>query len=438
MNEMSSSVIREVFGYINRFKGQIFVLKISDQLLDAPLFSLLIKDIVLLWQLGVKVIIVPGTKNSINRILKNYGKDTVSQGNVRITTDEVMPLVKLGVSDVCNTILTFLSENGAHGVVGNWIRAREIGVIDGVDFLSTGKVEWIKAEVLINLIEDNQIPILGNIGWSTTGKAYNISSDELAVFTAKALNASKLFFINNLDGIPEVKEFHEPELSIRPNGVYSSLELSVAQRLYQEHQDKLPPKARNMLAHGIDACQAGVNRVHIIGGALDGILLQEIFSVSGRGTMLHGNIHSNIRAGMASDIPHILKIMQPYVDSGVMIQRTPEMISSKINEFHVYVVDDLIQGCAAIHFYPNKTAEIEAVVVENIYANRGIGKRMVQYLLNKAKGYGSKDVFVLTTQTSDYFNKLGFQPASLEMLPEEKQKTYNHLRNSKVLIYRFD
>ena len=105
----STNTIREVFGYINRFKGQVFVLKIADELLEAPLFPLLIKDIVLIKNMGIKIILVPGAKNSIDQVLQAYGEKTETRDHIRITTDQSLPLVKLGASNVSNRLLTLLS-----------------------------------------------------------------------------------------------------------------------------------------------------------------------------------------------------------------------------------------------------------------------------------------------------------------------------------------
>jgi amino-acid N-acetyltransferase len=345
-------------------------------------------------------------------------------------------LVKLGASNVSNKVLTLLSENGAQGVVGNWVKARGMGVIEGRDFQNTGMVDSVNIPVIKNLVEKDHIPIISNIGWSSSGKPYNISSNELAVALAKSIQASKLFFISSRKGVPSVSNCKVQGLGIRECGVYSNLEIGQAQELLNHHEADLEPNALEIVKRALEACRAGVDRVHVIDGGHDGVLLQEIFSTSGQGTMFHANIYSNIRRARSEDIPGILRIMQPYVNKGFIIQRNAEGIAEKLDSFYVYSVDEVLHGCGALSCYSSGAAEIEAVVVDHNYSKQGTGKKIVSYLLERAKEMDKKLVFVLTTQSSDYFMNLGFAQDSIDVLPQEKKEAFNKDRNSKVLTKR--
>ena len=425
--------IREVFRYIHRFKGSVFVLKINDELLDAPLLSLLIRDIVHIHNMGIQVVLVAGARHSINTVLDTYGVKTEYDRGVRLTTDAAMPLVKLGSSNFTNVLLTLLSENGVHGVLGNWVKAREVGVIQGVDFQNSGKVESISLGVVSRLLDDGMIPILSNIGYGVTGKPYNISSNDVAVTLAKSIGASKLFFIGNQPGIPVIPQCKIRGIDKRKSGVFSALEIEKARQLLEVHREDLPEESVELIELALEACAAGVNRVHVIDGSRDGMLLQEIFSANGQGTMFHANVHANIRPARREDVPELLHIMQPYVDQGVMVQRMADDILSKLESYYVYAVDDALHGCGALVKYPEGMAEIEAVVVDSNYRGRKTGEKVISFLLEKAQQKGIKKVFVLTTQSSEYFMKLGFEEASVDLLPESKKKQYNKNRMSKVL-----
>ena len=209
----SIQTIREVFGYLRRYRDQVFVIKIDDGLMGLPLFPLLVRDIVLLHQTGIRVVLVPGAKRSIDTVLQKYGTRTKTVDGVRVTTQEAMPLVKLGASNVSNVLLSLLAENEAHGVVGNWVRARALGVRNGLDYKCTGRVEKVEAGLIQGLLDDRLIPIVPNIGWNTVGRDYNLNSSELAVAVAKALHATKLFFVGQEAGISVVADcpFAEPE-----------------------------------------------------------------------------------------------------------------------------------------------------------------------------------------------------------------------------------
>lgn len=425
--------IREVFGYLRRYRDQVFVLKIDDHLMGRPLFSLLIKDIVLLQKVGIRVILVPGAKYSIDKVLKTYRVSSPMKDDVRITSEEAMPLVKLGASNVTNVLISLLTENGANGVVGNWVRARAIGVLNGLDYQHTGRVEKVDVALIQNMLEDQLIPIVPNIGWNLVGRDYNLSSNELAVAIAKAVKASKLFFIGVDKGIPVVAECDFADAGEKASGYFSNLDLEEGEILLRDFSGSLKSEHREHVSLAMDACAAGVDRVHFIDGSQDGILLQEIFSSAGRGTMFYANQYDKIRAARPSDIPEILRIMQPYVDEGVLIQRSAETLGQDLDEYAVYKIDSTLHGCAALKVYPDRTAELHAVVVDANYTGQGTGRKIVSFLLDKARKAGVKTVFLLTTRTSDFFMRNGFREASIQVMPPERRASYNPDRNSRVL-----
>lgn len=425
--------IREVFGYLRRYRNQVFVLKIDDVLLNKPLFSLLVKDIVLLQQAGIGVVLVPGAKHSIDKVLKTYRVDSRMHGDIRITTEEAMPLVKLGASNVTNVLISLLSENGAHGVVGNWVRARAIGVLNGVDYKHTGRVEKVDVQLLRNMLEDNLIPIVPNIGWNLVGKDYNLNSSELAVAVAKALKATKLFFIGADPGVPVVHEADFADAGERASGYFSNLDIEEGGILLSRFETSLRSEQREIVALALDACASGVDRVHLVDGSQDGILLQEVFSSTGHGTMFYANQYDKIRPAHPEDLPELLRIMQPYVNAGVLIQRSAEEVAVELENFSVYKIDDTLHGCGALRPYPDGSAELYALVVDANHIGQGTGKKLVSYLLAKARKAGFKRVFLLTTQTSDFFMHHGFRESPLTVLPPERQAAYNPDRNSRVL-----
>jgi amino-acid N-acetyltransferase len=168
--------IRQAFGYINQFKGETFVIKLESSLIAHPLFPLLIRDVVLLHRMGINVVLVPGAKDRINEILKKYNIKCRTVKGVRVSPPEAIPLIKMAAFDVTNKVMTILAENGANGVIGNWVRAKSIGVRKGVDFQSSGVVEKVQVDIVNKVIGEGIIPIFPTIGWSAKGKPYNLSS----------------------------------------------------------------------------------------------------------------------------------------------------------------------------------------------------------------------------------------------------------------------
>jgi amino-acid N-acetyltransferase len=176
--------------------------------------------------------------------------------------------------------------------------------------------------------------------------------------------------------------------------------------------------------------------VHVIDGRVEGMLLKEIFSNRGFGTMIYADRHDNIRPMVLADIPEVLRVMQPAIDEGALVPRSESDLEERLADYAVYEVDGTVHGCAALHVFPDRQGEIAGMVVDETYTNLGIGRRMVSYFIEAAAAKKLRALFVLTTQTSDWFSQLGFLPGKVEDLPVERRKNYNRRRNSLILRYR--
>ncbi|MCX7725792.1 MAG: amino-acid N-acetyltransferase [Chitinispirillaceae bacterium] len=426
-------VIRQAFGYINQFKGETFVIKISSELIENPFIPVLIKDLVLLHRMGIKIIIVPGARCRIDEILTRYGIECKRVKGIRISPPEAIPFIKMASFDVANKIMTILAECGANGVIGNWVKARGIGVRDGIDYQSSGMVERLQVDIVKNILEQGLIPIFPNIGWSGSGRPYNISSNELAYTISINLIAAKLFFLTN-GNYMIANEYSVPNGAvISEDGTIAQLTVDMTEKFIELNKNKKEDKGIELVKLACLACKGGVKRVHILNGSAEGMILKEIFSNRGLGTMIYSNQHENIRQMVTADIPEVLRLMQPSIEEGILIPRTASDIEEKIDDFCVYEVDGIIHGCGALHIYEKKQGEIAALVVDETYKNAGIGKKIVSYLIEKALKLKLKMVFLLTTQTADWFIEMGFIKAELSELPLEKQKNYNPQRNSIIL-----
>lgn len=429
--------IREVFGYITRFKGQLFVLKIEDSLMEHPLFPVLIRDITLLHKIGVKILIVPGTRKSIDRQLAAWEIVSEFKDGVRLTSEEALPLIEQASLGAAQRIMSHLTAGGCHGMQGNWVSARSLGIIDGVDYMRTGRIERIEKNIIEHLLSEDYIPIIPPIGWNKIGHAYNISSTELAMELCKYLTVGKLFFIGSENGIRAEGLSTGPNtryLDVTDNGEISALDIEQAQEILDLNSNRLNFAQVDYLKNAIAACKAGAKRVHLISGETQGSVLQEVFSSRGDGTMVYANQYSSIRPATTDDIPDILRIMQDYIAKGYLISRTQESISEKLSDYVVYAIDNVIHGCGALHAFEDNTAEVAAIAVAANYRKSGVGAAIVRHLVATARMRGFRMVFLLTTQALDWFYQLGFKDGTLEDLPKTKRDHYNHKRNSRILI----
>jgi amino-acid N-acetyltransferase len=429
-------LIRQAFEYVQLFKGKTIVIKVDGYVMDHPFLPLLVKDLVLLHRQGIQILLVPGAKERIDDVLQRYNVSWESVGGVRISTPEAIPFIKMAAFDVSNRLMTLLAENNASAIIGNWVRARSLGVIKGVDYQDTGTVEKINVALVRKALDDGLIPIFPNIGWSGSGKPYNISSNELAYILARTLKAEKLFYISRHVGV-SVEDFELPEgVPISSEGVATHLSVDQAESFLRLNQDQQQEEIVELIRLGCRACLEGVARVHIVNGESEGVILKEIFSSRGCGTMIYTNEHENIRPLELADIPEVLRIMSPYVEEEILLPRGEQELADQLDHFVVYEVDGILHACGAMipSAEEKGKGEIAAITVDRTYKGFGIGKRILSYLVERARNSGIKHLYVLTTQTADWFLQFGFKEGGVQDLPADKRRDYNRLRNSRVLL----
>jgi amino-acid N-acetyltransferase len=427
-------LIRQVFEYIHRFQGKTLVIKIDGSIMEQPSLPLLVKDLVLLYRQGIRIVLVPGATQRIDEILTRYRIPQQRVGGIRVSTPEAIPFIKMAAFDVSNRLMTQLAANGVDGVIGNWVKARSLGVLKGVDYQHTGTVEKIDSDIVRKLLAEGLIPIFPNIGWNAAGTPYNINSNELAAALARSLAAEKLFFISDHRGVIGGKHRLPPGISVSEEGLVTHLSVTEAERVLAMNAEG--EETMQLVRLACQACRDGVSRVHIVDGEIAGVVLKEIFSSVGCGTMIHSNLHDNVREMQEADIPEVLRIMQPFVEREILLARVPEDLRSRLEDYVVYEVDGIIHACGALLASGEDLgrAEVAAIAVDETYAGLGIGTRIVSYLVERARRQGMRQLYVLTTQTADWFVQFGFREGGVADLPEEKRRLYNRERNSRVLL----
>jgi amino-acid N-acetyltransferase len=425
-------LIREVFYYQSRFDGKTIVLKIDYPILNAPHFPQLLKDMAMLRATGIEIILVPGAREWIDAVLKEYDIESEYVDGVRIATQDSIPFIRMAAFDVANRLMTLLTAFQANAVIGNFIRARGIGVVDGVDFQNSGRVEKILKDPLQQILDQGMIPIFPCIGWNAAGRPYNLASDEIALAVAEALQAEKLFFVTDSDGFIENRFHLPPGLVKNSDGRVARLSLDEAQEVLDLNSGNPDPDLK-YLDLALTACRKGTERAHVVDGRMEGAILREIFSNLGVGTMIYGKEYESIRPMKADDIGDVLRLMQPLMENGILIKRTEDELMDRQGDFVVYSIDDVVHACGSLHDYGEGQAEIAAIATDPVYSHLSMGRKIVSYLVEKAARVGMTRVFALSTRTVDWFEQLGFVEATLESLPARKRDSYNHARKSRIL-----
>ena len=306
---------------------------------------------------------------------------------------------------------------------GNFITAQPMGVIHGVDLLHTGNVRKIDVSAIKDRLAFNEVVLLSPLGFSPTGEIFNLTLEDIATSTAIALDADKLIFLMDTDGVMDKKG----EL-LRDLTIASANEILAG-------KGKLPDDVALFLPCAVRACEAGVARTHLISRHVDGAVLQELFSDSGIGSMVVESNLNTLRAATIDDVGAILQLLQPLEEEGILVRRSRELLEREIDRFVVLEHDHLIIGCAALYpFADEKTAELACLAIQPAYRRHGYGDALFNYISAEARAQGLNNLVVLTTRTAHWFVERGFTEADITQLPEQKQQLYNYQRRSKVFI----
>ena len=429
--------IRNVIRYLQKFKNALAVIYLDDKTISSPLYSSHIRDIALLHEAGLKVVIVPGARRRIDDILTDSKITWKYKDNIRVTEGDAMPLIKMAAFDVSNAVMTSLAANGITAIIGNWVRARGRGVLGGFDYGTAGEIDRLETDAIRTVLDNGFIPIFPCIGWNTVGHPYNISSVLLAQQVAISLKADKLFFVMQDGGVNSTRFVVPDGISLSEEGEVPAMDLEEVDLFIKancgagETSEEVASTCA-LLRTAQEACRKGVTRTHIVDGKLDGVLPCEIFSALGSGTMIYTSNYGKIRPMVQTDIPAVLAVMRPFVESGKLLARTELDLFARLGDYVVYELDGGVHACAALHVYDDMQAEIAAVAVDETFAHMGIGPKLIDQLIKNAHEKKVSSIFIMTTQTADWFEKLGFVPDSVESLPEARRAIWTKERNSKV------
>ena len=305
--------------------------------------------------------------------------------------------------------------------------AKPIGVRNGVDYCHTGEVRRIDGEGIKQRLDSGAITIIPPLGYSPTGEVFNLSAAEVAASVAIALNADKLISLVEGKGLTDSRNRLIPTLE--PREVDAIL----------KRRKSLPEDLLQHLRAAVSACRSGVKRVHLLNRQLDGVLLQELFTRDGVGTLITAEPYEETRTARIDDVRGLLELIQPLEAQGILVRRSRELLENEIEHFTIMERDGLVVGCAALYPYrEERMAELACVAVHPSYRDNGRGERLLEHMENLANAQGIQQLFLLTTQTAHWFRERGFVPSALDELPMQRRQLYNYRRNAKVFIKRLE
>jgi amino-acid N-acetyltransferase len=425
--------IRLAAPYIHAFRGRTFVIAFGGEVVADDTFLGIIHDLNLLHSLGVHIVVVHGSRPQIEAILAQQGIQSRYAFGLRITDAETMDCVLEAGGQVRSRIEALLSLGIANSPMagarirvssGNFITAKPLGVVDGVDMMLTGEVRRVDTDAIHQRLDDGDIVLISPLGYSPTGEIFNLALEEVATQVAVRLNAQKLIFLMDTEGVRNGRRKLLTELSTRD-----------AEALLAARRGRLPPDVLHYLPCAIRACDHGVNRAHLISRHLDGALLLELFTRNGVGTMVAAAPLASLRNATIDDVGGILSIIGPLEDEGILVRRSRERLETEIERFVVAEHDNGIIGCAALYAFPEeKAGELAALAVHPDFRREGYGEALMLEIEARARKLKLARLFVLTTRTSQWFSERGFRSGTVADLPQQKQALYNWRRKSQIYV----
>jgi acetylglutamate kinase len=277
-----AAVLVEALPYIQRFAGQVVVVKYGGNALagatDDDALALFAQDLVLMRAVGMRPVVVHGGGPQISDLMTRLGKTTEFRNGLRVTDAETVDIARMVLIGQVNPQL--VSALNVHGPVAVGVSGEDAGLIRAVardpELGFVGDVAAINPVILQSLIDDQFIPVVATIGTDAAGQAYNINADTVAGAIAESLGAEKLVYLTDIEGLRRVVD--DPASLIRQT-TPDELDTLVAEGIIA---GGMIPKVASCVA----AVRSGVRRAHILDGRIPHVLLLELFTDEGIGTMV--------------------------------------------------------------------------------------------------------------------------------------------------------
>ncbi|TRZ70407.1 MAG: amino-acid N-acetyltransferase [Rhodocyclaceae bacterium] len=427
--------VRQAAPYIHAFRGRTFVIAFGGEVLEGSVAQALAQDFNLLASLGIRLVLVHGARPQIDAEMQRRGLKPQFHKGLRVTDSEALECVKSAMGVARIDLEALLSQGmpntpmaGAWMRVtgGNFITAKPVGVVDGVDYQYSGAIRKIIADEIKADLDQQNVVLITPLGVSPTGEIFNLAWEEVAEAVAVALQADKLIYLCAAPGVVDKR-----------GSLHDAITADEADRLLARRVKQAPELAR-VLPGAVRACRAGVGRVHFLDRLADGAMLMEFFTRQGVGTIMTNAPLVRLREALVDDVGALLALIAPFEADGTLVKRGRERLEMEIGRFTLLDHDGVIIGCAALYPFAGakgreKAGELACLVVMPEYRRCGFGDQLLGHIEVRARKLKLRRLFVLTTRTAHWFIERGFAEADVRDLPDAKRELYNYQRRSKVL-----
>jgi amino-acid N-acetyltransferase len=422
---MKVSDLRGILQYVPRFRDRIFVVAVDGEIVAAPNFANILLDLAVLRSLSIKVILVHGASAQIAKLAEERGASISNADGTGVTDDHTLKISIEAATNVTNEIMQGLTAVDLRAAYSNAVIAHPAGILGGVDYLHTGRVERVDTKSLHLFLNEGIIPLIPPMGFDGEGRTYRVNSDSIALEVAEATQATKIIFLSAHDGLTANGE------------MIKQLSIAEAEELVKRRKGTTPIGLLSKVDHAARACRLGVPRVHLLDGHVNEALLSEVFSQEGIGTMVYSNEYQQIRRVFKKDVRAVMALIRQSVKSEELVRRTRADILLHLEDYWVMEIDRNLVACVALHMYPEQQqAEIACLYVNKNNEGQGYGRKLMAFAEKLAAEKGVKQIFALSTQAFNYFQqKGGYSEVPPDELPPERRKKWEASgRNSKVMM----
>jgi amino-acid N-acetyltransferase len=420
---MRPTDLRGILRYVPQFREKTFVIAADGAIVADENFGNILTDVAVLRSLNIRTVLVHGASAQIQALAEEKVAAASDLEGSGVTDAETLALALTAANRLTHEILEGLSATDLRAAATNAVIAHPLGILRGVDHLFTGRVDRIDAELLQMLLANGIVPVVPPLGMDGDGRTYRVNSDAVALEVAKALGAVKLIYITTAEGLIV-------------NGTVAR-QVSVDELADMVDKGAVAPGQVSKARHAVAACRFGIPRVHVIDGRVDEGLLAEVFSNEGIGTLVFANEYRQIRRAQRRDVRSIQQLIETSVESEELLPRSRAAIERQLDDYYILEVDRNPIACVALHVFPDeKKGELACLRVRPSHEHQGIGRRMVQFVEDRAREQGVETLLALSTQAFNFFaSKAGFQEGTARDLPPARREKYEQSgRRSKILV----
>ena len=413
---------RSASSYIEQHKNKTFILQVPISAINQIPQIPLIQDIAILCSLNIKIIIVIDPTAEIQAYARQH-KLYINENQQLVIDDNLNNYIEeLNARGIRKLEAYFASNNqyvsGLTTTSGNFITAIPCPIANGNNYQNLGIIKNIDITSIQIALDNKQIVLITPRGYTSTGDNLYINASNIAVYVATHIQAEKIIFLHNKDGIYYNKQLVR---EIHPDNIKKFVDEDT-------HTYYLLKQANQV-------CRNNIARCHFLNYLDNNALLTELFTPQGAGTLISSQNSECIVKAQINDIGSILSIINPLIDKNILLARDKRVLEAEIDNFYLLKKDYTVIGCCGLRVCPQQNwAEIYCLAIADHYLGENRGSKLVTYIIDIAfTQLRVPKIVLFSTNSMQWFKEKGFSIIDKADLPAEIATRYQAARQSHIM-----